>query len=422
MISYREVKEKIEELLETTTGDIAIVRGYDVRTNGIAIECTSKLDKDEIYDILIKENKFRNAVLPNKKEGSFKIDGIVVKIFPTTRQKENWGYIAEGIITIAIGCRFLHKNSKVTEKEYNGLLSEFGEDIKSLKKKSPNKNTDVEDDVLIKIDIPSRKSLYTKRNSKKYKTLVSSAIKYANSTNVSIWSRAVWNNNRYDKINVDTVGKRGGKTDTKVEITDDKGKLKPVNINLSMKISDVRQFGQSVGSTYEITNKFLKDIFGHEIGEEKAYNDLIAQGKEIEAFKLAYNAVKDKINRSGINPEILIRGIKKHATGGNSKTKILNLGANATLLDFEKLNEWANKYETWDSIKDDFIVEYTEYGNYGFPKLIIKLKSYNGDNILFSVRARIDQSTSKGNKVYRHYIEKGSLMTQLLRIELQEDT
>lgn len=418
-MNYKKTWDEISELVKNTRGDAIRTGEYQDSTGKILVECTDSNDKDEIYDILTK--KYPKGP-KSKQDGTLTANNFQVFIKATTAKKTNWGYVTEGIIAIAIACRFLHKNSKITEKNYDDLLKELGEDETQLKKTSPNKNPDVLDDVFIQIDIPSaaRESLYRKRKNKNYRLLVKSAINYANSKNVSIWSRAVYNNNRYDKIEVISIGKSGKKNDVKVCITDNEGKLKPVNINLSMKYSDIRQFGQAVGSDYETTNDFLKSIFGHEIDAKKAYNELVFKNEVIKAFQLSYKRIRNKI-RTGIDPQVIVDGIKKHATGGDNQIKMLILGQKTKFLDFEKLNNWVNENDsTWKLIKEDFIVTYDEYGE-GFPKLTIKLKGYDADAVLFSVRARKDQSTSKGNIVYRHYIEKGSLMDQLLGVKLEEE-
>jgi len=418
-MNYKKTWDEISELVKNTRGDAIRTGEYQDSTGKILVECTDSNDKDEIYDILTK--KYPKGP-KSKQDGTLTANNFQVFIKATTAKKANWGYVTEGIIAIAIACRFLHKNSKITEKNYDDLLKELGEDKTQLKKTSPNKNPDVLDDVFIQIDIPSaaRENLYRKRKNKNYRLLVKSAINYANSKNVSIWSRAVYNNNRYDKIEVISIGKSGKKNDVKVSITNNEGKLMPVNINLSMKYSEVRQFGQAVGSDYETTNDFLKSIFGHEIDAKKAYNELVFKNEVIKAFQLSYKRVRNKI-RNGIDPQIVVDGIKKHATGGDNQIKMLILGQKTKFLDFEKLNNWVNENDsTWKLIKEDFIVTYDEYGE-GFPKLTIKLKGYDADAVLFSVRARKDQSTSKGNIVYRHYIEKGSLMDQLLGVKLEEE-
>lgn len=418
-MNYKKTWDEISELVKNTRGDAIRTGEYQDSTSKILVECTDSNDKDEIYDILTK--KYPKGP-KSKQDGTLTANNFQVFIKATTAKKANWGYVTEGIIAIAIACRFLHKNSKITEKNYDDLLKELGEDKTQLKKTSPNKNPDVLDDVFIQIDIPSaaRENLYRKRKNKNYRLLVKSAINYANSKNVSIWSRAVYNNNRYDKIEVISIGKSGKKNDVKVSITNNEGKLMPVNINLSMKYSEVRQFGQAVGSDYETTNDFLKSIFGHEIDAKKAYNELVFKNEVIKAFQLSYKRVRNKI-RNGIDPQIVVDGIKKHATGGDNQIKMLILGQKTKFLDFEKLNNWVNENDsTWKLIKEDFIVTYDEYGE-GFPKLTIKLKGYDADAVLFSVRARKDQSTSKGNIVYRHYIEKGSLMDQLLGVKLEEE-
>ena len=98
------------------------------------------------------------------------------------------------------------------------------------------------------------------------KEYVESAVKYANSVNVTKWSKLVYENNRYDKIEVlsdGLGGQRSTKVDVSVKITDDKGKLMPVDILVSLKAGDVKQFGQVSGAEFA---KQQQDLWGRLFG------------------------------------------------------------------------------------------------------------------------------------------------------------
>ena len=56
---------------------------------------------------------------------------------------------------------------------------------------------------------------------------------------------------------------KGTKVDTRVKITDYKGELQPVNINLSMKVDDIGQFGQVSGMTFDVQQELWKQVFGY---------------------------------------------------------------------------------------------------------------------------------------------------------------
>ena len=123
-------------------------------------------------------------------------------------------------------------------------------------------------------------ALLSRGNENLLKEYVDSAVKYANSPNVTKWSKLVYENNRYDKIEVlsdGLGGQRSTKVDVSVKITDDKGKLMPVDILVSLKAGDVKQFGQVSGAEFNKQQDLWGRLFGYDAsiaGLQTTYNQI----------------------------------------------------------------------------------------------------------------------------------------------------
>ena len=75
------------------------------------------------------------------------------------------------------------------------------------------------------------------------------------------WSKLLYENNRYDKIEVISDG-LGGQTTTKVDVyvkVDDQ----PIDIKVSLKAGDVKQFGQVSGAEFAKQEKLWEETFGY---------------------------------------------------------------------------------------------------------------------------------------------------------------
>ena len=181
--------------------------------------------------------------------------------------KYNLGDMAEGVVGAAITARSIYKNRDINSKLVYGVLRSLaksgttnypGKKGKQVERtfKSANANPKIMDDVRCFISLAevNMMALLSKSNEALLKEYIDSAVKYANSANVKKWSKLVYENNRYDKIEVLSDGLGGQKTtkvDVSVKITNDKGELLPVDILVSLKAGDVKQFGQVSGAEFE---------------------------------------------------------------------------------------------------------------------------------------------------------------------------
>ena len=361
-------------------------------------------------------------------------------------RKPSKGDIGEAVIAAAICARFVYKNSRITPanvetilkrlgsrgiKNYPGKTGKFVEDTF----KSKNEGVKVMDDVhcYISLNLSAITAAVKPRSeygqlmrdpdSKAIPQYMQSACNYVNSGKVAKWAKTVYENRRYDKIEVISDGlsdQKGTKVDTRVKITDYKGELQPVNINLSMKVDDIGQFGQVSGMTFDVQQELWKQVFGYTSTVntlETKWNELSQVKHDLKgALNMVYDAVyaKAKQDIKGPGKEKLIKQIAKaldyFATRHEEHVEMLNLGAGGTKL---------YKFDDMESILmqvEDFDIEIRDQKN-GYRQIDIVGKSPKSGKIgkIISVRLRRQPEESKGPITYiRNLIEKKPLLGELL--------
>jgi hypothetical protein len=352
---------------------------------------------------------------------------IIFRPYLEEESKSNIGNVVEGIVATSIGCRFLHKNTSISSKQVYALIKQLSSQnlTNSNKKvsidlKSKNLDPNILDDLNISITLPSpdlNKFLKINESDAVFKKYVNSSVNYANSAKVKRWSTMVYENNTHDKIEVYSKGSAGEKEDVGVRITNHEKKLEDVDISLSVKANDVKQFGQRGGIKYEDLSLFFTDIFGITFSTtiKTKYNQYIENKDFQSALTKLYVASSTKLNKIflGSNQkekyktlDTIAKGLQKYATANIQKTEMLIVGDNAIRLDFNNII---------DKIKNrEYIVTYLPTGRERLPK--IEFRDKNSREILFSIRSRL-QIKPSGESYYRNLLERGELLTKLLKIE-----
>lgn len=341
--------------------------------------------------------------------------------------KYNLGDMAEGVVGAAITARFIYKNRNINAQIVYGVLSALaksgvtnypGKKGKQVERtfKSANANPKIMDDVRCFISLAevNMLALLSPSNKTLLKEYVDSAVKYANSNNVKKWAKLVYENNRYDKIEVlsdGLGGQRTTKVDVSVKITNAEGKLLPVDILVSLKAGDVKQFGQVSGAEFEKQEELWEQLFGYKNvikSLKKKYDDLMFVDKQPdEAVYLVYQKVNQQLNqdlRSNKSGEILQRlssAINYFATLNEEYVSLVQVGGGkAKVYKFDDIYSKLLGRDYRSSIKT---------GASGLPTIIIS--SGNEDLIQFRVK---QEFKSDGRPYIRNYIEKLSLLGDLL--------
>lgn len=341
--------------------------------------------------------------------------------------KYNLGDMAEGVVGAAITARFIYKNRNINSQLVYGVLRTLaksgvknypGKKGKYVEKifKSANANPKVMDDVRCYISLAevNMNALLDKSKEPVLKEYIDSAVKYANSNNVKKWAELVYENNRYDKIEVLSDGLGGQKTtkvDVTVKITNDKGELIPVDILVSLKAGDVKQFGQVSGAEFSKQEELWDRLFGYKTvikSLEAKYDKLMFIDKQPdEAVFLVYQKVSQQLNfdLNGNNSEQILKkmsdAIKYFATLNEDYVSLVQVGGGkAKVYKFDDIYEKLKGRNYKSNIKT---------GASGLPTIVIS--SGNEDLIQFRVK---QEFKSDGSPYIRNYVEKLSLLGDLL--------
>jgi hypothetical protein len=397
---------------------------------------TYTLKKGEFNDDAVK--KFAELGM---KGSSFQKDALTIPLETTDRKKQyinigslnkpnvkyNLGDMAEGVVGAAITARFIYKNRNVNAQLVYGILSALaksgptnypGKKGKQVEKtfKSANQNPKIMDDVRCFISLAevNMLALLSPNNKELLREYVDSAVKYANSNNVKKWSKLVYENNRYDKIEVlsdGLGGQRSTKVDVSVKITNDEGELLPVDILVSLKAGDVKQFGQVSGAEFSKQVELWERLFGYgnQIKNlQEKYDKLMFVDKEPnKAVSLVYEKVESVLRRelsSSKSEQILQRmsnAIKYFATLNEDYVTLVQVGGGrAKVYQFDDI---------YSKISGRNYVSTIKTGASGLPTIVIKSE---GDEL---IQFRVKQEfKSDGSPYIRNYVEKLSLLGNLL--------
>ena len=339
----------------------------------------------------------------------------------------NKGDATEGIVAAAIAARFLNKNKeiqtsdifnlirKLSATKINNYAGKAGKYIEVFYY-SPNENPKIKDTVRIYISLAdvNLSALLDPNNESVLKEYADGAVKYVNSDAVSKWAMLLYKNNRFDRIEVISDGLGGQRTtkvDVSVKVTNDKGKLVPVNINLSLKAGDVKQFGQVSGAEFEKQTELWNKLFSiTDLSRfENQYNELMFKKKKSEkALGLIFEHVNKLIvkdfkgsGEAKLKKQMAL-GIENFASLEEPYFTLLQLGGGRAI---------AYKFD--DVFKKIKNIKFQSRVTYGadnkLPSLII---SSAGKDFL---KVRVKQEFKSDGKPYiRNYIEKESLFTEIL--------
>lgn len=341
--------------------------------------------------------------------------------------KYNLGDMSEGVVGAAITARFIYKNKNINSQLVYGVLRTLaksgiknypGKKGKYVEKtfKSANANPKIMDDVECYISLAevNMDALLDKSKESVLKEYIDSAVKYANSNNIKKWSELVYSNNRYDKIEVISDGLGGQKTtkvDVTVKITDHEGKLMPVDILISLKAGDVKQFGQVSGAEFSKQEELWDRLFGYKSvikPLEKKYEKLMFVDKQPdEAVFLVYQKVNQQLNSdlTGNNSEEILKkmseAIKYFATLNEDYVSLVQVGGGkAKVYKFDDIYGKISSRSYTSNIKT---------GSSGLPTIVVS--SGKEDLIQFRVK---QEFKSDGSPYIRNYVEKLSLLGDLL--------
>jgi len=270
----------------------------------------------------------------------------------------NLGDVAEGVMAIALACRFkdYRHGGNVTSDDIlavckklksglgmgvtkTGVNANAGSKARGFAVKNRGKGKEiqaifqtpnygmvddyVDDDLCLYIGLSAANMKFLldagdkKPNQIAMKNMLAGSAAYANGDKVKKWAHEVYNNRRYDFIECRAVGlagsAKGTKVDVEVNITDDEGeprtimvgnKRMGVDIKISLKHGGVEQFGQKGGTDWENS--------GRTMGYEKYFNTLFGDSISVSSYGAAFKEAKGPKTGSKSSQNFRIR----NAVGG----------------------------------------------------------------------------------------------------------
>ena len=423
--------------LSTGSNDVAkyipsIVELFEGGDFNVASTTTSSSDSKALEEFLVlaKQNKKKEACSVPFKAANGKM--YVFGQFKKPKVTANMGDVAEGVFAAAVACRFTNRNSTVSKSDVFSMLhglpspSSRGKGKVAQKTyKADNLDTDVKDDVELYIALAASNMafLLNPKSESALNQYAEAAVKYANDNKVVKWAKLVYENGRYDKIEVIADGLGGQQTtkvDVLVKITDDKNVMQDVDIRVSLKAGDVKQFGQQGGTLFEKTGnkpgykEYWERLFGINVSSKKnEYNKL----KELEhdtfgAVNLLYDYVAGVVqkkldgNDAQSTMQTLAEAIDYYATSNEEHVELVQLNrGDAKIFSFGNLSnviaqqEWAVEYKKGQ-------------GSGGQLPIITIHKKGNTQQQLLILRVKVE--SIKGSPYFRNYVEKGRYLGDLI--------
>ena len=344
----------------------------------------------------------------------------------------NVGEIAEGVFAAALAARFITRSeSNTTTDQIQRILQALNVGAVGGSSKgtytgfAPNKDIPEKDRIELSIVLKNNNMKFVSdpKNFPAMEAYMRAAIQYADRQVVREWVNTIYTNGRVDTVKVMADGISDSTTtkiDVKVEITNDKGRLSQVDINVSLKIDQTALFGQVSGHEFNRVSEFFSTGIQENMGQEQQQYESIVDKKE--KLKYIYQKAAEKlISKLRMNPQeaksALGRGISLYATrdnagavdvkGGN-KVQLIDLNrGEATIYDFKNVGTLLQNY--------DFDVKYNVSSDGDMPTIIIEERQTNQRLIQFRAMYQ-NKRKANGQKYlyFRNYVEKGAFLKELI--------
>ncbi len=343
------------------------------------------------------------------------------KIKGSDAKLSNKGDVAEGILATALYMKFA--GLPMNEKTLNKIITtkvKLKTDLKIKSKSEPK------DNVILFINLGKNHFDSLTNETEEFRSLreelVKGALDYAGAKNAARYNKYFNNNQKNDTIKIIADG-LGGQRDTKADLLVEwtstnsltgEETTRNLNLNLSLKVGDTKQFGQVSGKKFS-NQAALWDTFGVSIGNiSDKYQKLLDEDKVVDALALSYTTAfkaleKDfKVQKKDAAPIIrLFKSINKHAT----------LGENIELVQLNKSTFKKFKFGMTDAgmkevaKKHNFnITMKSSGGALPLPQLNITI-----DKVPFlTIRCKVD--SNKPNPYIRNIIEKEKGFNKLYKI------
>lgn len=337
------------------------------------------------------------------------------------RRNFNKGNVAEILFAAAIFCRFKSKSKRVTESDVHSLIRSLPRDkaMGSKAEMSANKNVNVRKDFvwlhwgLSKNNYDAVKDDMLWEAWSKY---TAAAVVYANSTRVANYADMFYNNNLHNRIQIMADGESdqtGTKVDVKVIANDHTGAQVPLDLNISLKVGSVKQFGQYGGVSYEVQEKLWDEFFDVNLpfSEAKYMSFMGTENHEKdmrEALNFSYGEMAPHVAKSLSSPKIgkFFKAVNFHMTRNENPVFLVQLDNKGRAIEYntDKLSK-KMKSITFSS-------KLEKSGD--LPMMRICTIIDGKEEVFIDIRVKRGEYSKDGTPYYRNIFEKGKSFTNLL--------
>ena len=338
----------------------------------------------------------------------------------------NVGNLSEGLLGVALTARFVN-NKPVTEQHILKILNAIKSSTQGGKleyvqhgKKAPTAQATYIKTVdgnkiklLIKLDKLSMDALMSEDRSGYIGALKSAQLFSNKNKQVQQQIDHILDDPDPNTVEIISDGiseQTGTKVDVRVKIDG-----KNVKLNISLKASDVEQFGQKYGTSFETIKDFMHTLFG--VSLPSTIQQAWDEGSPLEAASAAYFWVKDQINTelkaASVNKEAqfvtnLARGIQHFARGSEQDVVLVALKNAPTIAGYDQLN-FQNLEQKLEDLDLECSIK-TSSSALQTPTVIVH-EAGKPDSVL--VKARLKVEDPSGKPSFRNYVEMGKLLKQL---------
>ena len=366
----------------------------------------------------------------------------------------NMGNVSEGLFAAAIFAKFtVGRTKQVTSVEVIDVLEKLAGATASkvpgkksvqgqMQAEAPNKKIPEPDIIHYQFGLSANnhKALINSNNWKgaSFLGIIRYACAYANSRQVSQWVDLIYANGRVDNIVVHADGEanqKGTKVDVKVFCSDNTPdpKLKKLDINVSLKVNGIRQFGQVGGTEYDNQLKFWTQLFPdmklqNPITEREYLKKAVPLNAEATDYGNAIMAYYKAMHKQLKNLERLENdklakafadGVTFYGSLNEPNVELLDIHEvkGATSVDLDKIRFLlANRGIKIAELKESN----PQAGNTKLPTIIYQVMIDGKWEDFLQTRAKKSGSNKTG-PYYRNIIEKLNGFSKLLGVKVPED-
>ena len=349
----------------------------------------------------------------------------------------NKGNVAEILFAGAVFLKFKSKGSRVTEAQLKSLIGGLKPNANTghLTTTSPNLDPDTGREMKNPVDTIHFIYGLSPNNYKAVKDMtlwsawskiIQGALVYANSREVSTWSDMFYGNGLKNEIEVFADGETnqtGTKVDVRVTANDHKNNKIPLDLNISLKVGSVKQFGQYGGVKYSVQQKLWKEFFGIDIkilySKDDFYKMMGTGNHEndmADALNMSYSKVAPEVAKAlgtAKGVDLFFKAINKHMTRNENPVFLIQLDDKGQAIKYDT----SNLKEKLKGLT--FTSKLEKSGD--LPMMRICTTVDNKENTFLDIRVKRGDYAADGTPYYRNIFEKGKQFTKLLSIIIEDE-